>query len=222
VEANLSKVKMDQTTQREQAERQRLERELVSGNDNKLNDSLAAVLGSMLSAIESESATQYQQASQLAPVQRAAEALNNEDFSGFYFALQYPFNKVVDGLLEDRFPGNGAHNIRFLFKNSEFVKRHVRRLIEKYEGSMCCADKTRSVLCAFLGFLKTGKPIVWDYRQEYTFHLPNRVFTDHASTIEYLGSLAPLMSGDPGPYLNALLSIQKHAEQAAHCLDGKQ
>lgn len=102
--------------------------------------------------------------------------------------------------------------MKFLFKNCGFVEDHVRRLIEKYEGIGRCSDKTGSVLSGILRYLKTGQTIQWNYDQEYTFHLPKKVFVEHASTIQYFWSLLHLMSGNPEPYMHALLAVQKHAE----------
>ncbi len=180
---------------------------------NMKEEALKHVLSGMLAAAEVDTLAAYAEFSKSPQAQLAVEAIRKGDFDRFYFALQYPAEQVVDGLLASEIPGD-AHDVRFLFRHSQFVERHLRKLIEKYEGGPCAADKTRTILRAILRFLKTGDEIAFDYGQEYTFHLPKRVFTSHAQTIEYFHGLKHLYYGNPEPYMKALLAVHQAAALA--------
>lgn len=171
---------------------------------------VARVLTGMLAAFDAKNVAAYQEFSQTPAAQEAVQALRKGDFDRFYFALQYPVNQIIEGLLASEFPGE-AHDVRFLFEKSQFVENHIRRLVEKHEGTVCCADKTRSVMRSILRYLTTGKEIAFDYTQEYTFHLPKRVFTEHAVTLQFFKSLQDLYSGNPEPYMQALLAVHTSA-----------
>lgn len=167
---------------------------------------IATVLTGMLGAFEAENVSAYQEFAQTPAAQEAVQAIRKGDFDRFYFSLQYPVSQIIDGLLASEFPEE-AHDVRFLFKHSQFVASHIQRLVEKHEGAGCCADKTRSVMRAILRHLTTGEEIAFDLTQEYTFHLPKRVFTEHAVTLKFFKSLQNLYGGNPEPYMQALLAV---------------
>jgi hypothetical protein len=176
-------------------------------------DSLKSVLGAMLNAVDEESAAAYRAFSNTPQALAAVKAIEEGEPDHFYFALQYPMGKLIDGLLSGHTPKD-ADDIRFLFKNSQLIERHVRRIIDKHEGMSCCADKSHSVLRALLRFLRTGQEIKWNYDQQYTFHLPKIAFTDHATTFAFFKSLKNLQLGYPEPYLKALLAAEEAAQAA--------
>ena len=174
-------------------------------------EDVGAVVGSLLDAFESESVAAYKALAQKPEAQKALASIRSSDFDGFYFSLQYPFEQFIDGLLASEFPGD-AHDARFIFRNSQFVDSHISRLIRETEGSVCSADKARTVMKSILCFLKTGKEISFDYTKEYTFHLPKKVFTEHAPTMQFFKALQNLYYGNSEPYLKALLAIKMDAE----------
>lgn len=174
--------------------------------------SMTTVLGGLLGAIESDNKSAYLDFAKTNAAKKVIEAAHAGDFDKFYFSLQYPVAQVIEGLLAVEFPSDGFE-ARFLFQNSQFVECHIRGLIEKYEGRGCAADKTHAVMSAILLFLRTGKEIAFDYTQEYTFHLPKKVFKDHQLTMQFFKSLPHLYYGKPDLYLAALLSIQLAADQ---------
>lgn len=60
---------------------------------------------------------------------------------------------------------------------------------------------------ALISFHKDGKPIQFNYDQEYTYHLPKRIFTAHDMIVEFATSLHSLFYGNPERYLSALQSV---------------
>ena len=165
------------------------------------------VLGSMLQMAQDETLGAYAAFAATPAAQAAVTALRAGDFDRFYFALQYPAGQAIDGLLATEFPG-AAEDMRFLFRNGQFIQYHIERLINRYEGGACCVDKTRSVMRAIFRYLQTEQKIAFDYQQEFTFHLPKRIFTVHQLTWDYFKSLQSLYYGHAEPYLNALFALQ--------------
>lgn len=96
---------------------------------------------------------------------------------------------------------------RFLYSHADFVERHLRALIERFEGSACCADKTRSILHELSKFLREGTRIEFNYAGEYTFHLPRRVLTTHEEIEQLFEGLYRLFYGKPDSYFEAYRTV---------------
>jgi hypothetical protein len=148
----------------------------------------------------------------LEPVQNALEAVRNGEPEDFHTWLLYPLSSAVDGLLYSEL---GTEEARFLVKHYRFVESHFERLIVKYEGRACCADKARTILKRLLSFLTTGKEIAFDYNEQYTFHLPRCIFTTHEDILMFFKGLHNLYYGNPDQYLQALLALGPKATAAA-------
>ena len=134
----------------------------------------------------------------------ATAAVHNGDFEGFRLELS-PIDRAINGLLSSALPG--ARDAHFLFRQSKFVERHYRHVIQRVEGSSCCADKARTILHALLIFLTTGKEIALDYTPQDAAHLPVNVFADHAEILDFFVALKRFYYGDPNPYLRVLGDI---------------
>ncbi len=122
----------------------------------------------------------------------------------YYFALIYPYNKFLDGFVAIRF--NGDRKARWLFTHHGYIENHFQKIIIQHEGSPCCADKSKTIVESIARFLLKGTEIVWDYGQEHTFHLPKKVFTTHASIIDFYDALVSLYYGNNEKYLEYLLT----------------
>jgi len=122
----------------------------------------------------------------------------------FYFALMYPYNKFLDGFVAIRF--NGDRKARWLFTHHGYIENHFQKIIIQHEGSPCCADKSKTIVESIARFLLKGTEIVWDYSQEYTFHLPKKVFATHSSIIDFYDALVSLYYGNNEKYLEYLLT----------------
>lgn len=132
----------------------------------------------------------------------AAQAHNPE---GFFYALGYPLQKLVDAVVTSEFPSN--QNAQFLMANSRFIENHLDNIFSRFEGSPCSHDKTKTVIRAVMRFFTTQKPIEFDYTQEYTFHLPRKVLKDHDSIISFITGLHYLHYGNPDRYLVAMQNL---------------
>lgn len=168
-------------------------------------DAIKNTLTAMLSSLSGDDHEMYLAASADPMVQEAAQMARDRKIDQFYLALQYPVENLVRGLLTAEMPGNAdAH---FLMAHSQFVEGHLKTLIKKYEGWSCCADKSRTMMQALLKYFLTDKPIVFDYTQKFTYHLPVKVLNTHESLTEFFKGLKFLYYGNPDHYLKALAKL---------------
>jgi hypothetical protein len=174
-------------------------------------EGIETVVNGILAFAATEDAQAFNAVASNEVVKRALEHANEGRFEEFDFELLHPFEQVVDGLLAGITNSNEA---QFLLKHSSFVESHFNRLIEKYEGSPCCSDKSRTIMQSLIHFHIDGKPIQFNYGQEYTYHLPKRIFTTHDMIVEFATSLHHLFYGNPEKYLNALQGVIAAAEKA--------
>lgn len=58
-----------------------------------------------------------------------------------------------------------------LFLDYSFHEAQVRRLIEKYEGHACCADKSRFLLKSYVSYIKSGE--LPDFGDRSNYRIPN-------------------------------------------------
>jgi len=169
------------------------------------------VLEAILAGARSENAAEAEKVSSNSSVQAALECLRCGDLDGFYFGLMYPIESVIDGLLSRELNSPRAE---FLAKNLTFVEQNFQKLIVRYEGSPCCADKSRTIMRSLLKFFATGEEISFDRTQKYTYHLPKYIFTTHSEIFEFFESLRGLYYGDSQDYLRVILSIHKRGMAA--------
>ena len=168
-------------------------------------ESLRIVLSGLLASGDAERQALYKQWADTPACRDAMTAIENLSPEKFYFSLLYPFNQLVNGLVEQAIPGQ--RKAHFLLTQFEFVRAHFRRIIEARDGFACCADKTRAVLSRLLAFYISGKEIVFDLNEKYTFHHPTNIFTTHDAIVEFFEALYRLHSGMPDLYLAALKKI---------------
>lgn len=163
------------------------------------------VLGGLFASIDDGNKDSYESVASTPAVQKAVEGVRQDSLSSFYFSLIYPLSNMVDGLLAKELPL--SRDAQFLFKHSEFVESHFLALIVKFEGSACSSDKSKTVLRRLLGYLKTGEEITFDYTQEYTYHLPKRVFTDHGEITRFFAALRQLYHGNSEQFIKTVHDI---------------
>lgn len=125
-----------------------------------------------------------------------------ENPNEFFYAVLYPWEKFVSGFLKSNISSN--RDIEFIWKHSEFIDRHFRNLFEKYEGSACCSDKSRTIVNGLLSYYTSGELIEFDYSTEFTYHLPERIFKSHDHIISLYEGLRSLLYGHPERYIKAL------------------
>jgi hypothetical protein len=128
----------------------------------------------------------------------------------FRYSLPYRFDRIVDGLLETVMPKQ--HEAQFIFRNYDFLENNFKVLIERHEGSCCCADKARTVLRRLTKYYLTGNEIVFDLTDEHAFAYPTTVFTKHPEIVDFFGGLRNLYYGRPELYLEALQNIMRNTK----------
>jgi hypothetical protein len=166
---------------------------------------IANVINGLLGAIDDQNKETFRALSDTPAIQEALEKVRTSDAEGFFFALLYPLENAIDGLLSSELPGNSK--AQFLFSQGQFVERHFEKLFEKHEGSACCADKSRTIVRSLLRFLTTGKRIEFNYEAEYTYHLPRRIFRTHEEIVTFYDALLRLYYGRSEPYLEAMRQL---------------
>jgi hypothetical protein len=176
------------------------------GNRMTSAEDIQNVLGSLLSSIENEGKECFKEVASIPAAQKAIKAVREGEVRDFYISLIYPLSKTIDGLLAHELPS--SPEARFLFKHSQFVEAHYRRVIEEFEGSPCCADKSRTIMRSLASTLKSRDPISFDYDQQYTYHLPKVVFKTHGEIIEFFTALYRLYYGRPQPFIEAVNRIE--------------
>lgn len=168
-------------------------------------NAVKSVLDALFSGVAAKGKSAMDLVSEVPAVINARIAAKNLSLDGFYFALPYEMNQLVDAILEAELPGNG--NAQFLMGHSSFVSSHLDRIFQKFEGSACSHDKTKTVMRALMRFFTTGEPISFNYDQEYTFGLPKKVLKTHDSIVYYFNGLHHLYYGNSDHYLQAMFNI---------------
>lgn len=184
----------------------------MDGKTTLDKDAIKNVLDGMLGVIEKENVELYKSLID----KTHSKEINSVD--GFYFTLIYPYDKFLSGLIKTEISDNG--DVGFILKRSQFIESHFEALIRGFEGYACCADKSETIMERLLDFYKEGKRIVFDYEQEYTFHLPSVIFKTHESIIGFYEGLKMLYCGNPEKYLTELQKIATHNTQKQKGLEG--
>lgn len=137
-------------------------------------------------------------------VSLASKAIELGNLEAWYFGFQYPLKRLERGLLNAKLSNPKA---RFVFEELSFIETYLKRLFRDYEGSFACADKMRMVLRSWVRHLQTNKPIVWDYEQEYTYHLPQRILRTHKDIAVFFQAVYQLRYGNITPYYQMVESF---------------
>lgn len=164
-------------------------------------DGITNVLTAMLQSFENETATLGTELALDPRLADALEAARNRKPSHFHLHLIYRQERMSEALLS---AADVPPKARWLFQNYRFAKSHVQHVFEIREGSLCCADKARTILSAWLRFELTGERIEFDYSGEYTYHLPLDVLRTHDSIVTFCESLRMLHHGRPEQYVKSL------------------
>lgn len=170
-----------------------------------------AVIDAMLNIHNDESEAAFKSVSYSPAFDIAREQINKRNTEDFYYLFLYPTGRPLQGFLESEMPGN--HNAQFLFQHGEFIECHYRNLFERIEGSACCADKSRTIMRGLARFLLDGKEIVFDYTQEYTYHLPKKIFNNHKSIVDFFESIYALYYGKFDKFIFEIRNVIESAKK---------
>lgn len=135
----------------------------------------------------------------------SSEIKNYSNPREFFYAVLYQWDKFISGFLKSTL--NANKDVVFIYKNSRYIDRHFQELFQKYEGSACSADKSRTIVNRLLKFYSTGSPIDFCYDGEYTYHLPKKIFKNHGQIISFYEGLKALLYGRPQKYIEVLSAI---------------
>jgi hypothetical protein len=128
------------------------------------------------------------------------ETFNNP--SEFHTAIMYPFEKFIKGYISTEIKDN--YDIKFIYLNYRYIENNFRYYIELFDGFACCTDKARTILKSILNYYLTSEEIKFNYDQEYTFHLPKKIFTNHNQIIDFYKGIQNLHLGNPKKYLETV------------------
>ena len=173
---------------------------------------LATVCDAIMGHAYADDALALRKAAGHPAIEGAAQCLRDGDLSGFDRYLSEPSGKVARGLLAHALPGR--HDAWFLVLNRRFIEAHFRWVIERKEGSGCCAEKTRAIINRLFRLLARDEPIVWDSAELFTFHHPLTVFTTQEEIVEFFHALRGLSHGNPERYLQVLQRVLPAPTQA--------
>lgn len=163
---------------------------------------LAEVLEALAGAAHTEAEQTLTQKADPEQVSLALGALQQRDPHRFQLMWGFEHRQMTIALLRKNL--SKEMSVVFLFAEAGFVERHLKKLIQQYEGLACCADKSRWCLNALARHLVDEKPIIVDRTQEYTFHLPTRVLTTQEELLRAFDGLYRLYYGDVMPWLTFL------------------
>ena len=177
------------------------------------DDSFLTLIGGLLGEIERENRDAYEVIAQSPAGKSALEAVEACNIENFYFGFVRPLSQVVDGLLAKALP----HTTRahFLFRCSSFIESHLCNVFVRAEGRACSTDKARTIMQALLRFIVTGKPVAFDYAQQYTYHLPRKILKTHDDIVAFYDALESLYYGNAAPYIKMLAHFENAEPHSA-------
>lgn len=168
---------------------------------------MSEVLNELLANFEGESKAVYESVRFLEPTKEAVEYVKHNKPDYFRLMFVNKICKVVDGLLSSEIPQ--SREAQFLFKHADFVESHYKKLINNLEGGECSSDKSRTIIRSIAKSLRTDEEISFNYNQEYTYHLPVKIFRTHEEIMTFFKALYHLYYGNPDLYIAALGETHK-------------
>lgn len=169
------------------------------------NADIASVLESLLAGVDADAAQAFLSIAGTGAADKAVQYVREGDHERYHYALPYPLQKLLRGLLNYAIPGK--REAQFILEHQDFVSAHFRSVITGQEGMSCCADKTRTILRKLLRYYLAGEEIVFNRDAKYTFDLTEKVFTCHEDIVEFFNALQGLYYGNPKQYLAVLSKI---------------
>lgn len=97
----------------------------------------------------------------------------------------------------------------FLKEQREFIEHHLDYLFRTFEGNACSHDKTRTIMGRLERFFESGVEIEFNYKEEYTYHMPKIILTTHDEIIVAYHALEYLFYGNPKKYLPLITEYSK-------------
>ena len=174
------------------------------GNE-KLEGAISSIFEGILSGVNAE-------AEELAShfpaklIEQVVSSIQRNDYEIIEYLVNYKWELALEGLIAK---ATTKSDSQWLLINARFIERHFEQQIVLNEGNVCCHDKSKTIVNSLLRHFETGEPISFNYEQEYTYHLPETIFTTHSSIINFYRGLKDLFYGKPTKYITCLADIQK-------------
>lgn len=91
-----------------------------------------------------------------------------------FFTLLYPQGKAIGAALTQIKALSNEVRYKYVdvFTNYQFYENHIEKLCTHYEGSACCADKSRTIVGRYLNFIRTGDKGNWEVDNDKCYWLP--------------------------------------------------
>ena len=141
-------------------------------------------------------------------IEQVISSIRRNDYEIVEYLFNYKWELALEGLVAKATTNSET---KWLLIHARFVEKHFEQQIVLNEGNECCHDKSKTIVKNLIRFYETGQPISFNYEQEYTFHLPETIFTTHSSIINFYQGIKHLFYGKPTKYITCLADIQKQA-----------
>ena len=129
------------------------------------------------------------------------KGLTPEDFHIKYL---WPIEEGIESMVTNYLSEFQSDSINFIYLHYQFLESHLTKLFSTYDGMACCADKSRTIINSLVKHYKTGESIWFDYEQEYTYQLPNKILKTHDDIISMYEALRSLYYGNSLDYLKEI------------------
>lgn len=141
--------------------------------------------------------------------------LTSHRIKDFIFLYNYDYSCFTDVLLSELFKFSlDNDNLLFLMKHYDFVEIQFKKLITKIEDHPCSADKSGFIMTSLINYFKDNKPIVLNYDQEYTYHLPKLIFNNEEKILKFFDAVHRLYYGQTEIYFNVYNEILESVKVA--------
>lgn len=162
---------------------------------------LANVMTSMMDVFHSEEDDFYKELS------KNVNPKDIDNYEDFYIQLVRPAEKYLSGFIRTEISTN--RDMDFFLRKSNFIENNFKHWIVRKEGSPCSSDKSRTIMKSLFNYFKNNEEIIFNLEQEYTYHIPKKVFNNHSDIIEFFKSLHHMYYGNPEYYLENILKISQ-------------
>lgn len=174
-------------------------------SNDKLESAITSIFDSILAGVDAEAddlASHFPEKL----TQQVISSVQKNNYQIVEYLITHKWELALEGLV-----GRATKNreTKWLLIHARFVERHFEQQIVLNEGNECCHDKSKTIVKNLVKHFETGQPISFNYEQEYTFHLPETIFTTHSSIINFYQGIKELFYGKPTKYITCLAEIQK-------------